>query len=338
MQPQIESLRRVIPSLPTDTVRLVHSADACAPASEALRVIAQLASRALSPSDDIEEVRRRYEENRRPLLAPLEDVDSVFQVVPRCGAPAVHVIRPKNSAGRTAPAIVYLHGGGWTVGTFGTYESLCRQIANATGSVVIYVRYRLAPEHPYPAAFDDTRQALAWVFANHRWLGIDPGCIGIAGDSAGGNLAAAACLAERNDRSPYRPRFQILLYPCLDMRACLPSHKELAEGYLLTADLYRWYRRNYVGGYTKQHHWRLSPLFAHELFDLPSAIVLYAGFDPLRDESAAYVGRLREAAVPVESLYFPDMIHGFMTMGGAIPAANAAVQRVADALQRLLAN
>ena len=339
MRPQIENLRTALSAAPAEIVRLVHRADASLPAPAALRVIERLTHRGPRPSGDIEEVRRRYEESRRPLLAPLEDVDGVFQVSPRTGdGPSVHVIRPKGSTGRIASAIVYLHGGGWTVGTFEIYEPLCRQLANATGSVVIYVRYRLAPEHPFPAAFEDTRKALAWVHANHRWLGIDPARIGIAGDSAGGNLAAAVSLAERDDRSSCRPRFQILLYPCLDMRACMPSHKKFADGYLLTADLYRWYRKNYTANHSKPQHWRLSPLFAHDLSDLPAAVVLYAGFDPLRDEAAAYVTRLHNAAVPVEPLYFPDMIHGFMTMGGAIPAADVAVRRVSEALARLLSD
>ncbi|HEY0107209.1 MAG TPA: alpha/beta hydrolase [Rhizomicrobium sp.] len=337
MRPQVENFRTALPASPAESMRLVHRSDVSQPAAAALRVIERLTHGGPRPSGDVEDVRRRYEESRRPLLAPLEDIDSLFQASPRTGeGPTVRVIRPKGSAGQIVPAIVYLHGGGWTVGTFEIYEPLCRQLANATGSVVIYVRYRLAPEHPFPAAFEDTRKALAWVHANHRWLGVDPTRIGIAGDSSGGNLAASVSLAERNDRSPYRPRFQILLYPCLDMRACMPSHKTFAEGYLLTADLYRWYRQNYVGSYPKHQHWRLSPLYAHELADLPPAVVLYAGFDPLRDEAAAYVRRLRDAAVPVEALHFPDMIHGFMTMGGAIPTASVAVRRVSEALARLL--
>ncbi|MEI9992088.1 MAG: alpha/beta hydrolase [Rhizomicrobium sp.] len=320
-----------------ELLRLIPGVEPATPAPAALRVIEQLAHNGPRPSADIEEVRRRYEESRRPLLAPLEDVDRVFQVFPRIGdGPSLRIIRPRGGAERAAsPAIVYLHGGGWTVGTFEIYEPLCRQIANATDSVVIWVRYRLAPEHPFPAAFEDTRKALRWVHDNHRWLGVDPTRIGIAGDSSGGNLAAAVCLAERDARSEVQPRFQILLYPCLDMRASMPSHKAFAEGYLLTSKLYRWYRENYVRDFVKPQHWRLSPLFAYDLSGLPPAVVLYAGFDPLRDEAAAYAGRLGCAGVAVEQLYFPDMIHGFMTMGGAIPAAGVAVRRVADALARL---
>ncbi len=144
------------------------------------------------------------------------------------------------------------------------------------------------------------------------WVAIAPG----------GNLAAVACLAERYDRSPYQPWRQILLYPCLDISACMPSHKKFAEGYLLTANLYRWYRENYAGKPEKSGHWRLSPLFAADVGGLPPTILLYAGFDPLRDEASAYAMKLSLADVPLRTLYFSDMIHGFLTMGGAIPAAN----------------
>jgi acetyl esterase len=319
-----------------DHLRLIWT-NAEGPAPEALHVIERLRDVGVSPSKDIESVRWRYERSRKPLLAALEPVDSVFHVLPRAGeAPPVSVIRPAGTASKKdLPAILFLHGGGWTVGTFETYEPLCRQIANATGNIVIWVRYRLAPEHPFPAAYDDARKSLRWVHANSNWLGIDPRKISVVGDSAGGNLAAALCLAEREDHSPFQPRAQILLYPCLDMRASLPSHRELAEGYLLTADIYRWYRQNYVGDFPKPTHWRLSPLFAHDVRKLPPAVVLYAGFDPLRDEAAAYAGRLRESGVPVESLYFADMIHGFITMGGVIPAAKTAIERVAHSLARL---
>jgi acetyl esterase len=326
----------VVPDRPRQGFKLVSGAQVAEPAPAALRVIERLAH-SLAPSSDIEVVRRRYENSRKTFLAPLEDVDSTFQVCPRFGdGPSLHVIRPKGIASDVAtPAILYLHGGGWTVGTFDVYEPLCRQLANTTGSIVIWARYRLAPEYPFPAAFEDTRAALRWVHNNHRWLGVDPSQIGIAGDSAGGNLAAAVCLAERDAQSRFQPCFQVLLYPCLDMGASLPSHHEFSSGYLLTHELYKWYRENYIGDHPKPLHWRLSPLFAHDLSGLPPAVVLYAGFDPLRDEAAHYAKRLRDAAVQVEALYFPDMIHGFMTMGGAIPAADAAVRRVADALYNL---
>ncbi len=134
------------------------------------------------------------------------------------------------------------------------------------------------------------------------------------------------------------PKFQALIYPCLDLKATLDSHTTFGEGYLLTTDLYAWYRRNYVCGFVKSSHWRLSPLFAHDVSRLPPAVILYAGFDPLRDEAAAYAHRLREANVSVKTLYFPDMIHGFLNMGGAISAARAGVERIASAITEIVSS
>jgi len=331
-RPQDDSLVRLPPVL-----RRLDTIDVDRPAIQALHVIERLAARAIYPSSDIAAVRRRYAESRKPLLAPLEPVDSIVRIhPPGREAPPLAVIRPSGfQPGERLPAIVYLHGGGWTVGSLETYEPLCRQLANALNAVIVWVEYRLAPEHPFPAAYDDARTAFQWVQQNHAGLGIDPARIGIGGDSSGGNLAAAACLAAQGQPGSAKPWIQLLLYPCLDLTACMDSHKEFAEGFLLTAELYRWYRRNYVQNHEKPGHWRLSPLFAHDVSGLPPAVILYAGFDPLRDEAAAYAGRLREAGVPVETLFFRDMIHGFLNMGGAIPAARAAVHRIAQAVEML---
>lgn len=316
---------------------VVEGAEPSRPSPEALRVIETLSHRGPHIHCTPEEARRRYRESRKPLLGPLAEVDSIY-AIRKPDAPQLKVIRPKGfEAGKLHTGIVFLHGGGWTVGDFETYEPLCRQLAAANNAVIVFVEYRLAPEHPYPAAFDDTRRAFDWVHQNHRQMGIDPARLGIAGDSSGGNLAAAACLAAREQRGSAQPKFQILIYPCLDLAAGLASHTSLGEGYLLTSALYGWYRQNYICGFMKARHWRLSPLFAHSLERLPPAIILYAGFDPLRDEAAAYITRLQEAKVQVAALYFPDMIYGFLNMGGAIPAASAAITRIARALQESLA-
>lgn len=316
--------------------RLIDGTAADRPSPEALRVIEALSHRGPRSYSDPDDARARYRESRRPFLAPLEPVDSIFEVRTPDTRP-LKIIRPIGfTKDKLHAGIVYLHGGGWTLGDFETYEPLCRQLANAMNAVLIWVDYRLAPEHPYPAAFDDARHALHWAHENHLHLGIDPQQLGIAGDSSGGNLAAAACLAAREQYGSFTPRFQVLIYPCLDLKATLDSHKLFAEGYLLTEDLYAWYRRNYICGFVKATHWRLSPLFAHDVSRLPPAVILYAGFDPLRDEAVAYAHRLEEAKVPVKTLYFPDMIHGFMTMGGAIPAAKPAIARIAHAVKELL--
>jgi len=320
-------------SSPASRLRLVsHEPDRPHPTAQ--RVVELLAQNRSPAKMDIAAIRRHYNLSRRQFLSELEPVESVIHILPAGGcAPRLTVIRPRNFR-PGLPALVYLHGGGWSLGSLATYEPFCRQLANATGQIVIWVEYRLAPENPYPAALDDTLAAWRWVQENHRELGADPARISIGGDSAGGNLAAVAALALR-DEPGIQPWRQVLLYPCLDMSASLSSHRKLAEGYLLTAPLYAWYRDNYAGPTADRDDWRLSPLFAEDLSGLPPTILLYAGFDPLRDEAAAFVMKLALAGVPVEPLYFADMIHGFLTMGGAIPAATAAVTRIADAMQAL---
>jgi acetyl esterase len=313
------------------SLRLVSNAPD-EPHPTARRVIDILAG-GVAPGPDLAAIRRHYNLSRRQFLSELEPVESVFHVHPAAGtAPRLTVMRPRGfQPGDQLPALVFLHGGGWTVGSLATYEPLCRQLANACNIVLIWVEYRLAPEAPFPAAYDDTLAAWHWVQENYRELGADPARIMIGGDSAGGNLAAAAALTLRGEPG-IQPWRQILLYPCLDMSASLSSHRKLAEGYLLTASLYAWYRDNYAGQTPNRDDWRLSPLFAEDLSGLPPTVLLYAGFDPLRDEAAAYAMKLTLAGVPVETLYFADMIHGFLTMGGVIPAAHAAVGRIADAL------
>jgi acetyl esterase len=316
-------------------LRLVHS-ELAAPHPTAQRVIELLSGIAPSAATEIAAVRRRYNLSRRQFLAGMEPVESVFHILPaQRGVPRLTVIRPRNfRQGDPLPAIVYLHGGGWSLGSLATYEPFCRQLANATGQIVIWVEYRLAPEAPYPAALDDTLAAWRWVQNNYREIGADLTRISIGGDSAGGNLAAVAALMLRGE-SGIQPWRQLLLYPCLDMSASLASHRRLAQGYLLTAAVYAWYRDNYAPAGQSRDDWRLSPLFAEAFEHLPPTILLYAGFDPLRDEAAAYAMKLTLAGVPVETLYFADMIHGFLTMGGAIPAAQTAVSRIAGAFSAL---
>jgi acetyl esterase len=329
-------LERVSSPWPGNELQLAHRRDPQNPHPAALDVIDTLARLRPPHQGDIAAVRAHHTRSRRPFLARLEPVHSHFHIHGAPEIPKLTAIRPrKYETEKSLPALVFLHGGGWTLGSFETYEPFCRQLANATGSILIYVHYRLAPEHAFPAAFDDTRAALRWVYDNALRLGVDENRIMLGGDSAGGNLAAAVSQIEKDERTPWQPWRQILLYPCLDMTACMASHRQFAEGYLLTAPLYRWYRANYTGKVEKPLQARLSPLFAHDLRGLPPTVLLYAGFDPLRDENAAYAVKLTLANVPLETLYFADMIHGFLTMGGTIPAAGAAVNRIAEALATL---
>jgi acetyl esterase len=306
------------------------------PHSTALRVIEALTAERAPSRTNLAALRAHHAKSRRRFLAPLQPVHSVFHIHGARGVPRLTVIRPQQyENAKKLPAFVFLHGGGWTLGAFETYAPLCRELANATASIVIWADYRLAPEHPFPAAFDDARATLRWVHDNALRLGVDESQVMLGGDSAGGNLAAAVSLAEVYERSPYRPWRQILLYPCLDMTASMPSHRKLSDGYLLTADLYRWFRANYAGHVPHPTHWRLSPLFAPDFNGLPPTVLLYAGFDPLCDEAVVYGVKLALADVAIETIFQPDMIHGFLTMGGAIPEAGKAVHRIAKALDAL---
>jgi acetyl esterase len=325
------------PGLATPSLKLLRPTDPALPAADARHVVALLKKGNVQPSQDLNEVRARYAASRKPLLAPLQPVARVVEIAsPAPGVPPLTIFRPSGAPDNAAlPALLWLHGGGWTVGSLETYEPFCRQLANATGHAVVWVEYRLAPEHPFPAPFHDAVAAYDWVSRNHQVLQLDRARICVGGDSAGGNLAAALSIAAREQRKISIPAAQVLVYPCLDMLACLPSHKELADGPLLTAPLYAWYRKNYLGGHDQPSHWRLSPITLHSAHGLPPTVILYAGFDPLRDEAEVYADKLLDADVPLELLYFPDMIHGFITMGGAIAAAGAAIERIAVAMDAL---
>ena len=237
-------------------------------------------------------------------------------------------------AGRALPALVYLHGGGWTIGDVDTHDVLCRSLCVEAGCVVLSVDYRLAPEHPFPAAFDDTLLAFRWAAGRAAELGIDATRMAIGGDSAGGNLAAAACLALLGDA--VRPAFQLLIYPATDQRAIAPSHSSNAQGYLLTSDSIQWFRGHYLPSAADWTDWRASPLLARSHAGLPAALVLTAGFDPLRDEGLQYADALSAAGVHAEYVCFERQIHGFLTMGRLLHEANTAVDLCAGALRRAL--
>jgi len=228
-------------------------------------------------------------------------------------------------------ALVYFHGGGWVIGSIETHDSLCRALANTTGWAVFSVEYRLAPEHKYPAAADDAYAATAWVAAQARTLGVDAARVAVAGDSAGGNLAAVVAQMAR-DRGGPRLRAQALIYPVTDYDFTTPSYGANADGYLLTQDAMRWFWDHYLADARQGSEPYASPLRARDLHGLPPALVLTAEFDPLRDEGEAYAAALRRAGVPVDQHRYDGLIHGFFQFGGAFPQAADAQRRVADHL------
>ncbi|MFN7955691.1 MAG: alpha/beta hydrolase [bacterium] len=227
---------------------------------------------------------------------------------------------------RPAPGLVYLHGGGHTLGDLDSHDALCRRLAVEGRLRVVSVDMRLAPEHPFPAPLDDSLAAFRAVAARTGELGIDPARLGIGGDSAGGNLAAVVALETRRDPTP--PALQLLLYPVVDFTFSHPSHTALANGYYLTRRAIDWYAGHYLGGRDElRTDPRVSPLVAPDLAGAAPAYVVVAGFDPLRDEAVAYADRLAAAGVRVELVVEANLIHGFALMTAAVPAARAATSR-----------
>ncbi len=233
------------------------------------------------------------------------------------------------------PALVWYHGGGWTVGSIAIYDVLCRQLANLSGCAVVSVGYRLAPEHPFPAAPHDALFAFDWAHEHAPRLGIDGGRLAVGGDSAGGNLAAVTALACR-DRGGAAPAFQLLVYPCTDQRGISASHRLYADGFLLTQDTLAAFRANYLPDARDHTDWRASPLLARSLAGLPPALVLTAGHDPLVEDCRAYAERLRAEGVKVVYSEYAGQIHSFFVLGGVIEAANRAVREAAAALAQAL--
>jgi acetyl esterase len=231
--------------------------------------------------------------------------------------------------GRRQAALLYLHGGGWTIGNLDTHDAICRQIARRAGLCVIAVDYRLAPEHPFPAALDDATCALRWLHAQADALGIAPQSVGVAGDSAGGNLAAALALMARDGDLPPLS-CQALIYPALDLRAGSASYERVQRDALLTERTRRWFIEQYAPHSRQRLDWRASPLLASSLKGVAPALMLTMAHDPLCDEGLAYAKRLDQEGVRVTALHLNDQFHGLLGHGGAIPAGQVVTGFVAD--------
>jgi acetyl esterase len=233
------------------------------------------------------------------------------------------------------PIVVFFHGGGWVVGTLDTYDPLCRALAAATPAVVVSVDYRLAPEHRWPAAVEDAYAATVWASRNAAALGGAQHRLAVAGDSAGGNLAAVVALGAR-DRGGPAIVFQLLVYPVLDVAGDTASWREFADGYHLTADGMRWYWDHYLGGADGRAP-DASPLRASFVGGLPPALVVGAEYDILRDEGEAYAARLAQAGVDATASRHPGVVHGFFRWRAVTGAAEDALREAAAALRSALA-
>ena len=233
--------------------------------------------------------------------------------------------------------VVYLHGGGWTVGGLDSHDRMCRRLAQASGLDVLALDYRLAPEHPWPASVDDAVSALRWVASAPAELGGATGAVAVAGDSAGGTLAALACLRLRDEAPEAMPALQVLIYANTDLTGAQPSMREKATGWGLETPTVRFFNSQWVPDDDRWSDPGVSPLHAPDLSRLPSALVISAEHDPLRDEAEAYAGRMRAAGVDVRLRREAGLVHGFMTLDDVSPACAAAADRVAaDLRARLL--
>ncbi len=260
--------------------------------------------------------------------------DEVIRVKGRLpGVVRARVYRDETATG-PLPVIVYHHGGGFVLGSILSHDGECRAMALRTGAMVISVDYRLAPEHPFPAAADDATAAYLWVVENASALGADPARMAVAGDSAGGNVAAVVALDLRDH--PHRPVFQCLIYPATDFTRSHPSHQHFREGFFLTRKSIDWFLDHYVPAGTDLKHPRASPLFADSHADLPPAYVVTAGFDPLRDEGRAYAEALQAAGVRTEYTCAEGLVHGFFSMSEGPRAARVAFDGILTSLRAAL--
>jgi len=238
----------------------------------------------------------------------------------------LRVYRPASA--RPLPALLYFFGGGWVLGTIDTADGVSRSLANSSGALVAVVGYRLAPEHPFPAAVEDCYAAVRWVAGHAEEIGADPARLVVGGDSAGGNLAAAVALRARAGGPALAG--QLLVYPNTDQLADDRSMRAADDPFLFNRRSVAWYRRHYLANPDDAADPLASPLRAESLAGLPPALVITAEYDPLRDQGEAYAHRLADAGVQVELSRYPGMAHGFFTMAGTVDASRAAIQQASS--------
>lgn len=269
------------------------------------------------------------------LAGPIEEMARVEnRTIPGPAQPIpIRVYFPE--IGNNLPALVYYHGGGWVAGSLDGHDRTLRALAKASGCVVISVDYRLAPEHKFPAAVEDADVSLRYVAEHSAEFGVNPNRIAVGGDSAGGNLAAVACLIAR-DRGGPNVAFQLLVYPATDYHDDRPAMHEFAQGHFLTRPLLDYFWGHYLNGPEDGHHPHVSPINAESLAGLPPAIVITAECDPIRDQGEAYAERLREAGVPVSVKRYEGAIHAFFNLGGVVDSGKLAVEDAAIALRTAL--
>jgi len=265
-----------------------------------------------------------------PALERVEDV----RIAGPAGEVPARVYAPRRG-GAPLPIVAYFHGGGWVQGDLETHHGLCARLARHAGALVVAVDYRLAPEHKFPAAVDDCLAAYRWLRTRGRDLGGDAGRVAVAGDSAGGNLSAVVSQLAAAGGTPV-PTCQVLIYPAVDFSFETDSHRELADGHVIPRDRILWYAEQYLRDDKDKADLRASPLRTPSLAGQPPALIVTAGFDPLRDEGRAYADRLRAAGVDVVYREYPGQIHAFVSLTKAIPQGMTCTLEIAIYLRRHL--
>jgi acetyl esterase len=281
------------------------------------------------------QAREAYVASRRVLQPDPEPVAAVadLQAQGPAGPIPLRLYRGVGAdEGQPQPALVYFHGGGWVIGDLESHDQVCRALANRASCIVVAVDYCLAPEHKFPAAVDDAIATTRWIAANAPSLGIDARRLAVGGDSAGGNLSAVVALDAR-DRGGPPLVFQLLIYPATDMQMGRPSHARHADQLPLRRATMRWFVGHYLRDAGDEADWRASPLRAANFRNLPPALIVTAGFDPLSDEGEAYARALSDAGVPVVHRRFEGQIHGFLNMGRIIADAERLIGLAGDALK-----
>ena len=251
---------------------------------------------------------------------PIHSVVNRFIPGPTADLP-IRVYRPNND--QNAPAMVYFHGGGWVLNFLDIYDAALHRLANQSGSVIISVNYQKAPEHPFPTPFDDCYATLRWVKSHAAEIGIDPNRIGVGGDSAGGNLAAAVAVKARDENNELS--YQLLVYPCIDRDFTTKSYLEYATEYGLTTRAMEWFWDQYLQGDQHNENPYAAPMRAKSLAGVAPSIVITAQYDPLVSDSENYCAKLKNDGAEVIYKEFPGMIHGFFANVGATPAAHLAL-------------
>jgi len=259
---------------------------------------------------------------------PVYEVND-FSIAGPGGELPLRVYRP--AIQRPLPALLYFFGGGWVLGTIDTADGVSRSLANSCGALVVVPGYRLAPEHPFPAAIDDCYAAVRWVAGHADEIGADPARLAVGGDSAGGNLAAGVALRARAGGPALVG--QLLVYPNTDQLADDQSMRAADDPFLFNRRSVAWYRDHYLADSADAASPLASPLRAGSLAGLPPALVITAEYDPLRDQGEAYARRLADEGVPAELSRYPGMAHGFFTMAGTVDASRAAIAQAASRLR-----